>query len=325
MAPKATVVQLGDWSALPMNRRQRRTLRTEQFFSHLYAGEDEGYTLQRALKAHGCKVDLKRGPSHDMLTDQGVYSTLVRAALKGKLRGICGGPNCRSRSVLRHRPIQGQPWAPRPSRCWNRGEYGAPWINKKEEAMIQEDDLLMWRMLFLYMIAEYSRRAQLLPGRVQLALEQPASPRSYQPEAVSIWDTEHRQGIRDEFQLKEVTFNQGDLGGPVPKPTTLGTTFDMCPEDFGMPPQDPPTPITSSKQLERWALGLMNAISHAIIIQVYDRRALVARAHRIWSCSLSQGLCRLSAIVSASPTSQEESLPSTRSSVLGHMWTSSTR
>ena len=138
-----------------MNRRQRRTLKTEGFALHWYSGEDSGHTLQRSMRCQGSKtkrlleVDVKKGQAYDMLADEGIYATLLRAALSGKILAILGGPNCRSRSVLRHRPIEGQPWAPRPVRCWEGGEFGAHWINKKEKKMIQEDDTLLWRMIFL--------------------------------------------------------------------------------------------------------------------------------------------------------------------------------
>ena len=163
--------------------------------------------------------------------------------------------------MLRHRPIEGQPDAPRPVRSWKGGEFGASWITPKEEAMVREDDVLLWRMVFLYMVAEYTRRAQLKPEPVHFALEQPASPKAYQPEVVSFWDTRGWKGIQKEFNLREITFNQGSLGGLAMKPTTLGTTFDLCMDDFSMPTQQPERGVSSSKQLERWAPGLMNGLA----------------------------------------------------------------
>ena len=137
--------------------------------------------------------------------------------------------------------------------------------------MVREDDVLLWRMVFLYMVAEYTRRAQLKPEPVHFALEQPASPRPYQPEVVSFWDTSEWQGIQKEFNLREVTFNQGSLGGLAMKPTTLGTTFDLCMDDFSMPSQQPERNVSSSKQLERWAPGLMNAVSSSLIKDVFKQ------------------------------------------------------
>eukprot|EP00435_Cladocopium_sp_Y103_P009390 s5129_g2.t1 len=270
------VVDPTDWNLLPVNRRQRRTLQQNGVALHLYSGDDQGYTLRRSVKSQGgrekqlLEIDKKQGASHDMLKDVGVYSSLLRVALEGKLLSVVGAPNCRSRSVLRHRPIPGQPDAPRPIRCWQGGEFGAPWITAKEEALLREDDVLLWRMLFLFMVAEYTRRAQLRPHPVQLVIEQPASPKAYAPEVVSFWDTKEWQSLRTEFQLKEVTFNQGDHGGLAPKPTTLGTTFDLCMEDFQRPPQQ--LEVTSSKQLERWAPGLMDAVGAAIIKEVFKQQ-----------------------------------------------------
>ena len=63
-------------------------------------------------------MDVKKGQAYDMLADSGIYATLLKAALSGKILAILGGPNCRSRSVLRHQPIEGFPWAPRPVRVW---------------------------------------------------------------------------------------------------------------------------------------------------------------------------------------------------------------
>eukprot|EP00435_Cladocopium_sp_Y103_P018403 s5448_g4.t1 len=253
-------------------------MRQQGFVLHCYAGSEDGYSLKRSLKGLGgrdqllLELDKKRGSSHDMLRDAGPYPSLLRAALEGKLLSVIGGPNCRSRSVLRHRPVPGQPDAPRPIRSLGGGEFGASWVTEKEQAMLREDDILMRRMLFLFIIAEYSRKAQLKPDPVHLVLEQPASPREYQPEVVSFWDTKEWHGLRDEFGLKEVTFNQGCLGGLAPKPTTLGTTFDMCMDDFVMPPAQPDRNVTSSKQLERWAPGLMNAISTSIIKEVFKEK-----------------------------------------------------
>ena len=129
----------------------------------------------------------------------------------------------------------------------------------------------MWRMLFLFMVAKYTRKAQLKSDPVHLVLEQPASQKAYKPEVVSLWDTGEWQSLRKEFQLKEVTFNQGKLGGLATKPTTLGTTFDMNVEEFEMPPPQAGRNVTSSKQLEQWAPGLMNAVSAPIIKEIYKQ------------------------------------------------------
>ena len=214
------VVEPAGWDCIPANRRQRRTMRREGFVLHLYSGEEDGYTLKRSLKGQGgrdrllLEIDKKHGSGRDMTKDSDPYSSLLRAALEQKLLAVIGGPNCRTRSVLCHRPIEGQPDAPRPIRSWGGGGFGASWATPpKERALLEEDDLLMWRMLFLFMVAEYTRKAQLKSDPIHLVLEQPASQKAYKPEVVSLWDTGEWQSLRKEFQLKEVTFNQGKLGG----------------------------------------------------------------------------------------------------------------
>ena len=153
-------------------------MKREGFILHLYAGGKEGFTLQRAFKQVGgdegmmLEVDEKRGSGHDMLSDSQVYPSLLRAALEGKLKAILGGPNCRTRSVLRHFPVEGNPDAPRPVREWGGGEFGKAGLTPKEEAQVRDDDLLLWRMIYLYMVAHYMAQARGLP-KVHFALEQP--------------------------------------------------------------------------------------------------------------------------------------------------------
>ena len=82
------------------------------------AGEDSGFTLARAWHQQGgeasalLEIDIKRGSHHDLSTEVGPYAALIRAALENKIHAIVGGPNCRSRSVLRHYKVPGQPNCP---------------------------------------------------------------------------------------------------------------------------------------------------------------------------------------------------------------------
>ena len=159
-------VQPGDWTDLPVNRRLRKMMRREGFTVHMFAGESSGFTLARALQQLGAKegwlleLDLQRGEGHDLLHDKGAYSGLLRCALEGKIKAIVGGPNCRSRSVLRHRPIEGRPDAPRPVREWGGGEYGKSDLTPAEVKIVQEDDVLLWRMVFLFMVSHYMAKAR---------------------------------------------------------------------------------------------------------------------------------------------------------------------
>ena len=96
------------------------------------------------------EIDVLRGEGHDLLCDQGIYSGLLRCAVEGKLDALIGGPPCRTRSVLRHYDIPGQPDCPRPIRAWGGEEFGIKDATEEEKKKLQEDDLVAWRMMFLF-------------------------------------------------------------------------------------------------------------------------------------------------------------------------------
>lgn len=96
---------------------------------HVYAGPDEGFTLKEAVKKYGgdvrtlVEIDLLRGKDHDMLQNS-PYDAMLRMALDGQVRGLLAGPNCRTRSVLRHYPMNEHEHGPRPVRAWGGEEFG---------------------------------------------------------------------------------------------------------------------------------------------------------------------------------------------------------
>ena len=210
-------VQPGSWSDLPANRRTRKRMQRDGFIAHLFAGEDTGFTLARVWHQQGgnghslLEVDIKRSPNQDLLQDVGSYPALMRAALEGKLLAVVGGPNCRSRSVLRHYPIPDQPSCPRPLRGWGGGEFGKEGLTEAEIAILHEDDLLLWRMVFLTMVSNYIKEARGDSTQIAFGMEQPASPKDYMPETVSFWDTKEWASLKKEFGWEETTFQQGAM------------------------------------------------------------------------------------------------------------------
>ena len=128
------------------NRRRRRRL-SRGFVVHLFAGEEEGCSLTRAFKENGgdqrmlVEVDLKREKNQDIVM----------------------GPNCRTRSVLRHYPLDVHG---RNSSC--------------EKEKVQQDE----KEKFLYIVAEEMRKAMSEDeeSEVKLGLEQPAAP-EHKPES----------------------------------------------------------------------------------------------------------------------------------------------
>ena len=113
-------------------------MKRDGFIVHLYAGPEEGFTLSRAWQQIGGKevelleIDAQRGPEHDMLKSNGAYPALLKAVLSGQVRGLVGGPNCRTRSVLRHFPVPG-PDPPRPIRRWGGEEFGIEEATQEEK------------------------------------------------------------------------------------------------------------------------------------------------------------------------------------------------
>ena len=69
-------------SASQQKKKEETGMRRDGFIAHIYAGAEEGFTLQKAREQIGggadslLEVDIKRGENHDMLRDQGVYSGL---------------------------------------------------------------------------------------------------------------------------------------------------------------------------------------------------------------------------------------------------------
>ena len=270
------VVKPGEWRILPGNRRLKKKWKREGMVAHWYAGKDEGFTLSRALQQQGgdpealVEVDVVRNQTQDLLEDEGIYADFIRAALDGGLRGIIGGPNCRTRSVLRHYEVLNDPMAPRPVRRWNGEEFGIQDATDEEKRVLEEDDVLLWRMIFLFLVAEYLRKARGERREVKFTIEQPASPRDYRPEVVSWWDTEEWKKIASEFGFKEYTFNQGDNGGLAKKPTTFGGNLELeVPEKKGLGTSRSEGPHMKSKDLARWSPGTMVMVAKAIQKEIY--------------------------------------------------------
>ena len=204
---------------IPLNRSRRRTLE-KGFVLHLYAGEKDGYTLQRALKEVGgdttrlVEVDLKRGREHDMI-DGPLYASLLRAAMDSYILGVVGGPNCRTRSVLRHYPLPAG--RPRPVKALTPEDwFGLPGLDEEEKKQVWEDDVLLYRMIMIFCVAEAARRENSRKGstraRVTFLLEQPEAP-DYMPECGSWWRTDNYRNFRDQMVSRSIASDRGTTAG----------------------------------------------------------------------------------------------------------------
>ena len=270
---KELVLKPGEWNDLPGNRFKRKELK-KGCVVHLFAGPDEGYTLAKAMKTRGfgkkiLEIDILRGEDRNMLGDSRVYKGLLRAVLDGSVHAIVGGPNCRSRSVLRHY----QP-GPRPLRRWDGEEFGLKDLTVEEQTLVDDDDTLMWRLVFLGIVGDFVKRSINPAGKMIFALEQPEEP-SYKPEVVSFWWTREWKSLKMHMDWFEQAFNQGDLvykpeATPV-KPTKFGGNLEMMlPKERNyLAVSRPSEGSGDSKTLARWVPRLMDVVADALCRQAF--------------------------------------------------------
>lgn len=225
------------------------------------------------------EVNQRRSWRSMYYVNQGPYAGLLRCALEGKLKALIGGPNCRSRSLLRHIPIENNPMAPRPIRRWDGEEFGIKEATTKEKAMLLEDDKLMMRFLFLYAVSNYIKKAKDVKEKTWLLLEQPADPKEKNPEVVSFWRTSQWQLLKDEFNLEEIHFNQADLGGEASKPTTAAGDLPLkLQPHLTKRKKYVSQRVHDPKSLSRWSCGFMNAVAQALLEEIFKKEPIVKQS-----------------------------------------------
>jgi hypothetical protein len=107
-------------------------------------------------------------------------------------------------------------------------------------------------------------------------LEQPASPKDYKPEVVSFWDTKEWASLKKEFGWEETTFAQGQYGGSDTKPTTFGGNLKLEVNNHKrMKKAGEGLEVKSSKNLSRWAPGVMAMVAEALTTQVMQRNPML--------------------------------------------------
>ena len=226
------------WLRYVPNRLRQRVLPTlaQETFNPgpvlvlLYAGKDDPLSLDSCLHAHYPRLspyvvafDTRRSPQplgHDLLTDQ-PYGKLCQAAIEGRVRLVCGGPNCRTWSILRWFP---KPNAPLPVR--GRAEdlvWGLPTLTDQEQEEVDGESLLILRQMFLTTLMKQNCS---LP--VASFLEHPRDPIecSSSPSASrcsSLWATKMFKAWYPTVGHTLVKFDQCRLGQLVPKATCLSS------------------------------------------------------------------------------------------------------
>ena len=181
--------QGNDHSCRRIDINEKGSRKREECSYFCMGGEREGYTLQSTMELQGKKgqvlgVDIKRGQDHDMASS---------LAYKALLSGL-GWSSTRS---------HWRPKLPLAARAWEHEWRVCLTLPTPE--LCQDDDILMWRQIFLYLVADFVRRAKergreeneekLKPERTLFLLEQPADPVEYMPECVLFLEDKRVESI----------------------------------------------------------------------------------------------------------------------------------
>ncbi len=194
---------------------------------HLFAGhrrrEDVEYmTRQWATRSSKrllfLSADLATDARWDLAQPE-TFHSLGCLVDEGYVDILVAGPPCSTWSRARHRGRDGPP----PVRGRSESPWGFPHLTGALKRQVTEANVLMVNTLSLM---ERVSRA----GGSYL-LEHPADPGG-EPYP-SIWSNEVLIGMMVRTGGQTVSFNQCALGGPTPKPTTLGGTLCGLQEEFG--------------------------------------------------------------------------------------------
>lgn len=265
---------------LPWNRRKRRQIaRAESIVLHIFSGPDHKFwekKLSSPTTAVLC-VDLE-GDIRANLLDRHVFGYLLNLACTGRVKCIFGGPPCRSISALRYQDDNG----PRVVRTEDH-PYGLPDLSLSEAEMVMDDVTLWFRFLALYIMAEEVRHES--EPQTDLVLEQPEDPARYRSQAdveryefMSVFRTREWAEFQWRYGLKLLHFDQGTMGHPKRKPTTLAVVNDalMSLDKMRGAPSDERRQAElyqamtmeqrcrTSKTWSAWAPGLKEALAVAI-------------------------------------------------------------
>ena len=288
------------WLRYVPNRLRQRVLPTvaqgafnpQPVLVLLYAGKDDPLSLDSCLHAHYPRLspyvvafDTRRSPQplgHDLLTDQ-PYGKLCQAAIEGRVRLVCGGPNCRTWSILRWFP---KPNAPLPVR--GRAEdlvWGLPTLTDQEQEEVDGESLLILRQMFLTTLMKQNCS---LP--VASFLEHPRDPIecSSSPSASrcsSLWATKMFKAWYPTVGHTLVKFDQCRLGQLVPKATCLSSDLAIqCWDGLSCnhPPHKLPEDMQSS-DLSRYPPPMMQGLAGAISQALSDIGQEVSKPTANWT------------------------------------------
>ena len=191
-------------------------------------------------------------------------------------------PLCRTRSVLRHYPLPEAGGGPRPVRGPALQEQlGKADLTEHEAKAVFEDDVMMWRMMLIYLVA---KKAALRKGM-------PASPERYMPECWSWWRTPQWKAMKEKEGLNEMTFFQSVFGGKTPEESQSSKERRSTRTTRAV------ADVEGLKELASWAPGLMRSVAKALMEAGGIKTAVRQLS---WAEHLANGHTRTSSIDSRS-------------------------
>ena len=150
------LIPLESWNPwhLPFNRRRRRSLwKSKDVLVHLFSGEQRWQATGNSMFL---EVDINKG--WDLL-DPHLYGFLAGLGAHGAIGAVIGGPPCRTTSKLRTDdggpPVLRERFGPE--------RYGKTGLSPADETKVINDNLLWFRMLVLYAVAEAGKQIQAEP------------------------------------------------------------------------------------------------------------------------------------------------------------------
>ena len=222
-----------DPSRVAWNRRQRRSwLRSKAAALHLFSGPQKKFWELPRPHAHCVCVDVQEN-----LLDDHTYAFLESMAMSGHLCAVLGGPPCKTFSLSRYLP----PELPRPLRGRTPStQWGFDYLTPSEREAIYTDGVLMFRMVWLYLIAEAMAEERQLP-KPFFGMEHPKDPDSWaSPEDLgfgsppdgfaSCWALDAIKDFASQHELHFWHLDQGPLGHERRKPTTILSSVPPPPD-----------------------------------------------------------------------------------------------
>ena len=162
-------------------------------------------------------LDIKSGMNLHNPHVSGWVDALIKS---GKVKMWVAGPPCRTISVSRHREDDG----PKPLRTRSGdGRFGLPSLSDGLKEMT-DGDTVLWLKNLVWM-----QKAQRYCNGVRLMLEQPQDPAEWKENGQDcpsflIWP--ETKAVAHQLGLVSVRLQQGGLGHPTCKPTTLVTNME---------------------------------------------------------------------------------------------------